>query len=240
MGTIQITIKCLYRLTLHSGLPMWLSGIESPADAGDVGSIPGSGSSPGEGNGNPLQYSYRDNPMDRGAWQTTVHRVTKSQTRLSAHRAMQPSSRLKKEKVNHLKFRKLVSKSNKIMFRRKSRIKTSESAALKVQEQWREWKQNVKSGAMGQGTCRLYWTEGQSPLWAQLLFLIADYKTFFDLSLLRHYIDIVQISLFLPQAVPFWHSLRNNQPVHRQFLPNTGPCFHDPSHTPFWVWPWGL
>ena len=122
---------------------------------------------------------------------------------------------LKKEKVNHLKFRKHVSKSNKIMFRRKSRIKTSESVALKVQEQWREWKQNVKPGAMGQGTCRLYWTEGQSPLWAQLLFLIADYKTFFDLSLLRHYIDIVQI-LFLSQAVPFWHSLRNNQPVHRQ------------------------
>ena len=46
-------------------------------DAGDVGSIPGSGRSPGEGNGNPLQYSCLENPMDRGAWQTTGHRVTK-------------------------------------------------------------------------------------------------------------------------------------------------------------------
>ena len=54
-----------------------------PANAGDArdaGSIPGSGRSPGEGNGNPLQYSYLGNPMDRGAWQATVHGVTKSQT----------------------------------------------------------------------------------------------------------------------------------------------------------------
>ena len=41
-------------------------------------SIPGSGRSPGEGNGNPLQYSCLENPMDRGVWQATVHRVTKS------------------------------------------------------------------------------------------------------------------------------------------------------------------
>jgi len=44
-----------------------------PASAGDVGSIPGSGRFPGEGNGNPLQYSYLGNPMDRGAWWDTVH-----------------------------------------------------------------------------------------------------------------------------------------------------------------------
>ena len=44
-----------------------------PANGGDVGSIPGLGRSPGEGNGNPLQYSYLKNPMDRGAWQATVH-----------------------------------------------------------------------------------------------------------------------------------------------------------------------
>ena len=50
-----------------------------PADAGDVGSIPGSGRSPREGNGNPLQYSCQRNPMDRGAWQATVHEVAKSQ-----------------------------------------------------------------------------------------------------------------------------------------------------------------
>jgi len=49
---------------------------------GDVGSIPGSGRSLGEGNGNPLQYSCLENPMDRGAWQATVHRVAKSGTRL--------------------------------------------------------------------------------------------------------------------------------------------------------------
>ena len=43
--------------------------------AGDTGSIPGTGRSPGEGNGNPLQYSCLGNPIDRGAWQATVHRV---------------------------------------------------------------------------------------------------------------------------------------------------------------------
>ena len=48
-----------------------------PDYAGDVGPIPGSGRSPGEGNGNPLQYSCLGNPMDRGGWQATVHGVTK-------------------------------------------------------------------------------------------------------------------------------------------------------------------
>ena len=51
--------------------------------AGDPGSIPGSGRSPGEGNGNPLQYSCLENPMDGGAWLATVHGVAKSRTRLS-------------------------------------------------------------------------------------------------------------------------------------------------------------
>ena len=45
---------------------------ESACNAGDLGLIPGSGRSPGEGNGNPLQYSYLENPMDRGAWWATV------------------------------------------------------------------------------------------------------------------------------------------------------------------------
>ena len=49
-------------------------------DLRDVGSIPGSGRSPGEGNGNPLQYSCLENPVDRGAWRVVVHKVTKSQT----------------------------------------------------------------------------------------------------------------------------------------------------------------
>ena len=54
-----------------------------PANAGNVGSISGSGISPGGGNGNPLQYSCLGNPMDRGDWWATVNRVTKSHTRLS-------------------------------------------------------------------------------------------------------------------------------------------------------------
>ena len=54
-------------------------------DAGDMGSIPGSGRFHGEGNGNPLEYSCLGNPTDRGAWQTTVHGVTKRHTQLSEH-----------------------------------------------------------------------------------------------------------------------------------------------------------
>ena len=54
-----------------------------PAMQEGPGSILGSGRSPGEGNGNPLQYSYLENSTDRGTWQAIVHEVTKSQTRLS-------------------------------------------------------------------------------------------------------------------------------------------------------------
>ena len=54
-----------------------------PANEGDPGSIPGLGRSPGEGNGNPFQYSCLENPMDGGAWWATVHGVAKSWTRLS-------------------------------------------------------------------------------------------------------------------------------------------------------------
>ena len=57
-----------------------------PASSGDVkdtGSIPGLGRFPGEGHGDPRQYSCLKNPMDRGAWRATAHRVTKSQTRLN-------------------------------------------------------------------------------------------------------------------------------------------------------------
>ena len=59
---------------------------ESACDAGDTGDtglIPGSGGSPGEGNGNPLQYACLENSMDRGAWWATVLGVTKSQRQLS-------------------------------------------------------------------------------------------------------------------------------------------------------------
>ena len=58
-------------------------GKESACNGGDPGSIPGPGRSPGEENGNPLQYSYLENSMDRGAWWATVHGVTKSQIQLS-------------------------------------------------------------------------------------------------------------------------------------------------------------
>ena len=65
------------------GLPRWLNGKESTCQAGDVGLIPGSERYPGEGNGNPLQYPYLGNLIDRGAEQAPVHGVTKSQTGLT-------------------------------------------------------------------------------------------------------------------------------------------------------------
>ena len=68
------------------GLPQGLNGKESTCNAGDVGDtglIPGLGRSPGEANGNPLQYSGLGNPMDRGTWQATAHGVAKSWIRLS-------------------------------------------------------------------------------------------------------------------------------------------------------------
>ena len=61
----------------------------SAYNAGDPGSIPGLGRSPGEGNGNPLQYSCLENPMDRGAWRATAHGVAKSQTQLSDFTSLQ-------------------------------------------------------------------------------------------------------------------------------------------------------
>ena len=62
--------------------PGGLDGKASAYNAGDPGSIPALGGSPGEGNGNPLQCSCLENPMDGGAWWATVHKVTKSQTQL--------------------------------------------------------------------------------------------------------------------------------------------------------------
>ena len=62
------------------GFPPSLVGKESACDAGDLGSVPESGRSPGEGDGNPLQYSCLEIPMDRGAWQATVHRSQESDT----------------------------------------------------------------------------------------------------------------------------------------------------------------
>ena len=75
--------NCLTRLTsLIFGLMGFpgSDGKESACNVGDPGSIPGSGRSPGEGNGNLFQYSCLDNSMDRGAWKDTVHGVAKSWT----------------------------------------------------------------------------------------------------------------------------------------------------------------
>ena len=68
---------------LHFYFPGGSDGKVSAYNVGDLGSIPGSGRSPGEGNGNALQYSCLENPMDGGAWSATVHRVTKNWTWLS-------------------------------------------------------------------------------------------------------------------------------------------------------------
>ena len=75
----------LYFAVLWGGLPWWLSSKEAACNAGDLGLIPESGRSPGEGNGYPLQYSCLQNYMDRGAWWAIVHGVAICQTRLSKH-----------------------------------------------------------------------------------------------------------------------------------------------------------
>ena len=65
------------------GFPAGENGKESACSARDLGSIPGLGRSSGEGNGNPFQYSYLENSVDRGKWRATVNRIAKSQTQLS-------------------------------------------------------------------------------------------------------------------------------------------------------------
>ena len=84
----DIGIMALGIMLIHPMITVYLQlsslrGKASACNAGDPGLIPGLGRSPGEGNGNPLQYSCLENPMDRGAWQATVHGVAKSRTRLS-------------------------------------------------------------------------------------------------------------------------------------------------------------
>ena len=76
----QRSIQC-YPLCSH--FPGGSDGKASAYNVGDPGLIPGLGRSSGEGNGNPLQYSCLENPMDGGSWKTTVHGVAKSRTRLS-------------------------------------------------------------------------------------------------------------------------------------------------------------
>ena len=76
----KVTAYISCQIYAMKGFPRWLSGKESTCQAGDSGSLPGSGRSPGEGNGNPLQNACLENPMDRGAWWATVHGVAKSRT----------------------------------------------------------------------------------------------------------------------------------------------------------------
>ena len=79
---INCNINYIYKFINYS---VALAVKKLPANSGDlrdIGLIPGSGRSPGEGHGNPLQYSCRQNSMDRGAWRATVLSVAKSQTRL--------------------------------------------------------------------------------------------------------------------------------------------------------------
>ena len=86
-----IQINFLMGISIPKIFPFFSDGKASAYNAGDLGLISGSGRSPGEGNGNPLQYSCLENPMDRGAWWATVHGVTKSRTRLSDFTSLQPS-----------------------------------------------------------------------------------------------------------------------------------------------------
>ena len=73
----NLNLLILNHYAFHCGFPHSSVGKESACNAGNLGSAPGLGGSPGEGNGNPLQYSCLENPMDRGAWRATVHRVAR-------------------------------------------------------------------------------------------------------------------------------------------------------------------
>ena len=79
-------MRLFFFFNLKASITVVIGGSEvkvCACNVGDLGSIPGLGRSPGEGNGNPLQYSCLENPMDGGAWWATVHGVAKSRTRLS-------------------------------------------------------------------------------------------------------------------------------------------------------------
>ena len=80
---IPMHMVCVCVYIYIYGFPRCTVEKNPPAHAGNTGSIPGLGRCPGVGNGNPLQYPYLENSMDRGAWQIAVPGVTKSQTRLS-------------------------------------------------------------------------------------------------------------------------------------------------------------
>ena len=87
--TEDVTVTCFVCIRVEIVLPMWCSGQENACQCRTCErhkfNLPGSGRSPGIRNGNPFQYCCLENPMDREAWQATVHGVAKSRTRLSAH-----------------------------------------------------------------------------------------------------------------------------------------------------------
>ena len=83
IGSMLESIFMLTCICENLLFPGGSEGTESACNVGDLGSIPGLGRSPGEGNGNPLQYSCLEKPMDGGAWWATVNGVAKSRTRLS-------------------------------------------------------------------------------------------------------------------------------------------------------------
>ena len=86
----------------HMGFPQSSVSKESACNAGDPGSIPRLGRSPGEGKGNPLQHSCLENPMDRGAWRATAHRMANSQTQLKQQHAHTRRS-LGNDRMDHQK-----------------------------------------------------------------------------------------------------------------------------------------
>ena len=137
----------------YYGLPWWLIGKESTCYAGatgDMGSTPGRGRSPGggswQGHGNPLQYSCLENPMDRGAWQAAVHRVTKSRTwlkRLSTHTLLLY--------YNEETFQQVLWNADQRVFLEQKSIKLN--LRFSPQE-WESYTKERKGGEKYQGICR--------------------------------------------------------------------------------------
>ena len=82
---VFLELSCFFHDPADVGFPISTVVKNLLANAGDAGSTPGSGRSPGEGNGNTLQCSCLENPTDRGAWLATIHRFTKNKTQLSTH-----------------------------------------------------------------------------------------------------------------------------------------------------------
>ena len=81
--TVKTVSMMVDKQNINNTNPGGSDSKESACDSGDLGSNPGLGQSPGEGNGNPFQYSFLENSTDRGALWATVHGVTKTQTQVS-------------------------------------------------------------------------------------------------------------------------------------------------------------